>query len=77
MAIKEIQLKLTNRTADSVWQGGAPDPRMGGANRHLSEGTPGETLAWKLQYVRTRSVALDMKIVLVMLRQVIAQRGTF
>ncbi len=37
----------------------------------------GETLAFDLQYVRTRSVALDLKIILVTLRQVLSRRGAF
>jgi lipopolysaccharide/colanic/teichoic acid biosynthesis glycosyltransferase len=37
----------------------------------------GETLAWDLQYVRTRSVALDLKILLITLKNVIARRGAF
>ena len=37
----------------------------------------GETLAWDLKYVRTRSIGLDLKIILVTLKQVISQRGAF
>ena len=37
----------------------------------------GETLAWDLQYIRTRSVALDLKILRVTLKQVISGRGAF
>ena len=37
----------------------------------------GETLAWDLQYVRTRNIALDLKILFVTLKQVISQRGAF
>jgi lipopolysaccharide/colanic/teichoic acid biosynthesis glycosyltransferase len=37
----------------------------------------GETLAWDLQYVRKRSVALDLKIILVTLKYVITRRGAF
>lgn len=37
----------------------------------------GETLAFDLQYVRTRSVALDLKIILATLRHVLARRGAF
>jgi lipopolysaccharide/colanic/teichoic acid biosynthesis glycosyltransferase len=37
----------------------------------------GETLAWDLKYVRTRSVALDLKIILATLKHVIAPRGAF
>jgi lipopolysaccharide/colanic/teichoic acid biosynthesis glycosyltransferase len=37
----------------------------------------GETLAWDMQYVRTRSVGLDLKIILVTLKYVITRRGAF
>ena len=37
----------------------------------------GETLAWDMQYVRTRSVELDLKILLVTLKHVIDRRGAF
>jgi lipopolysaccharide/colanic/teichoic acid biosynthesis glycosyltransferase len=37
----------------------------------------GETLAWDLKYVRTRSVELDLKILLVTIMQVICRRGAF
>ena len=37
----------------------------------------GETLAWDLQYVRTRSVGLDLKIILTTLKYVITRRGAF
>jgi lipopolysaccharide/colanic/teichoic acid biosynthesis glycosyltransferase len=37
----------------------------------------GETIAWDLNYVRTRSVWLDLKIVLVTLKYVIFRRGAF
>lgn len=37
----------------------------------------GETLAWDLIYVRTRSVALDLKIILVTLKHVVSRRGAF
>jgi lipopolysaccharide/colanic/teichoic acid biosynthesis glycosyltransferase len=37
----------------------------------------GETLAWDLQYVRTRSVCLDLKIIAVTLKHVIARHGAF
>ena len=37
----------------------------------------GETLAWDLQYVRTRSVALDLKILLITLKHLIVRRGAF
>jgi lipopolysaccharide/colanic/teichoic acid biosynthesis glycosyltransferase len=37
----------------------------------------GETLAYDLEYIRTRSVALDLKIILVTLKQVLFQRGAF
>jgi lipopolysaccharide/colanic/teichoic acid biosynthesis glycosyltransferase len=37
----------------------------------------GETLAWDLQYVRTRSVMLDLKIILLTLKYVIVRRGAF
>jgi lipopolysaccharide/colanic/teichoic acid biosynthesis glycosyltransferase len=37
----------------------------------------GETLAWDLEYVRTRSVTLDLKIILVTLKHVISGTGAF
>jgi lipopolysaccharide/colanic/teichoic acid biosynthesis glycosyltransferase len=37
----------------------------------------GETLAWDLQYVRTRSVGLDLKIILMTLKRVITRHGAF
>jgi lipopolysaccharide/colanic/teichoic acid biosynthesis glycosyltransferase len=37
----------------------------------------GETLAWDLKYVRTRSVWLDLRIILVTLKYVIVRRGAF
>ena len=37
----------------------------------------GETLAYDLEYIRTRSVALDLKIILVTFKQVFFQRGAF
>ena len=37
----------------------------------------GETLAWDLEYVRTRSVMLDLKILLITLRRVIVRHGAF
>jgi lipopolysaccharide/colanic/teichoic acid biosynthesis glycosyltransferase len=37
----------------------------------------GETLAWDLQYVRERSIALDVNIVVVTLKRVITRRGAF
>lgn len=37
----------------------------------------GETLAWDLHYVRTRSVGLDLKIILMTLKHVIARNGAF
>jgi Bacterial sugar transferase len=37
----------------------------------------GETLAWDLEYVRTRSIVLDLKIILLTLKHVIARRGAF
>lgn len=37
----------------------------------------GETLAWDLTYVRTRTVALDLKIVFLTLWYVIVRRGAF
>ena len=37
----------------------------------------GETLAWDLRYVRTRSVGLDLKIIFITLKLVIARRGAF
>ncbi|MDQ6869171.1 MAG: sugar transferase [Pseudomonadota bacterium] len=37
----------------------------------------GETLSWDLQYVRTRSVGLDLKIILMTLKRVITRHGAF
>jgi len=37
----------------------------------------GETLAWDLKYVRERSVWLDLKIILITLKYVVARRGAF
>jgi lipopolysaccharide/colanic/teichoic acid biosynthesis glycosyltransferase len=37
----------------------------------------GETLAWDLQYIRTRSIELDLKILLATLKLVISRRGAF
>jgi lipopolysaccharide/colanic/teichoic acid biosynthesis glycosyltransferase len=37
----------------------------------------GETIAYDLEYVRTRSIALDLKILVTTLKQVIARRGAF
>lgn len=37
----------------------------------------GETLAWDLHYVRTRTVGLDLKIIFTTLKHVIARRGAF
>jgi lipopolysaccharide/colanic/teichoic acid biosynthesis glycosyltransferase len=37
----------------------------------------GETLAWDLQYIRTRSVMLDLKIIFLTLGRVVARRGAF
>ena len=37
----------------------------------------GETLQWDLQYIRTRSVALDLKIILLTLKHVMTRRGAF
>jgi len=37
----------------------------------------GETLRWDLQYIRTRSVALDLKIILLTLTRVLTRRGAF
>jgi lipopolysaccharide/colanic/teichoic acid biosynthesis glycosyltransferase len=37
----------------------------------------GETLAWDLEYVRKRSIVLDLKIILLTLKHVIARRGAF
>jgi len=39
--------------------------------------TWGEQLYWDLQYIRTRSVGLDLKIILLTLKQVILRRGAF
>jgi lipopolysaccharide/colanic/teichoic acid biosynthesis glycosyltransferase len=37
----------------------------------------GETLAWDLEYVRTRSHVLDLKILLLTLKRVVARDGAF
>jgi lipopolysaccharide/colanic/teichoic acid biosynthesis glycosyltransferase len=37
----------------------------------------GETLAWDLRYVRTRSVWLDLKIITITLRHVVRRHGAF
>jgi lipopolysaccharide/colanic/teichoic acid biosynthesis glycosyltransferase len=37
----------------------------------------GETLAWDLEYVRTRSVGLDLKIILLTLKHMLTRRGAF
>jgi len=37
----------------------------------------GETLAWDLQYIRTRTVRLDLKIIFRTLRNLITRRGAF
>ena len=37
----------------------------------------GETLAWDLHYIRTRDVPLDLKIIFMTLKLVIARRGAF
>jgi lipopolysaccharide/colanic/teichoic acid biosynthesis glycosyltransferase len=37
----------------------------------------GETLAWDLRYIRTRSVGLDLKIIFITLKLVIVRRGAF
>jgi lipopolysaccharide/colanic/teichoic acid biosynthesis glycosyltransferase len=37
----------------------------------------GETLAWDLEYVRTRSIGLDLKIIFLTLWYVIVRRGAF
>jgi lipopolysaccharide/colanic/teichoic acid biosynthesis glycosyltransferase len=37
----------------------------------------GETLAWDLQYVRTRSVGLDLKIILMTVKRVVTRHGAF
>jgi lipopolysaccharide/colanic/teichoic acid biosynthesis glycosyltransferase len=37
----------------------------------------GQTLAWDLQYVRTRSVWLDLKIIAITLKHVITRHGAF
>jgi lipopolysaccharide/colanic/teichoic acid biosynthesis glycosyltransferase len=37
----------------------------------------GETLAWDLKYIRTRSVWLDLKIILLTLKNVLLRRGAF
>jgi lipopolysaccharide/colanic/teichoic acid biosynthesis glycosyltransferase len=37
----------------------------------------GATLDWDLKYVRTRSVALDLRILLTTLKQVITRHGAF
>ena len=37
----------------------------------------GETLAWDLEYIRTRSVMLDLKILLITLKRVVFRHGAF
>ncbi len=37
----------------------------------------GETLRWDLQYIRTRSVGLDLKIILLTLKHIVTRRGAF
>lgn len=37
----------------------------------------GQTIAWDLQYIRTRSVALDLKIIFLTLMRVVTRRGAF
>jgi lipopolysaccharide/colanic/teichoic acid biosynthesis glycosyltransferase len=37
----------------------------------------GETLAWDLEYVRTRSVWLDLKIIAITLKHVVSRHGAF
>jgi lipopolysaccharide/colanic/teichoic acid biosynthesis glycosyltransferase len=37
----------------------------------------GETLALDLQYVRTRSVALDLKIIFLTIKRVLTRHGAF
>jgi lipopolysaccharide/colanic/teichoic acid biosynthesis glycosyltransferase len=37
----------------------------------------GETLAWDLQYIRTRTVWLDLKIILLTLKSVLLRQGAF
>jgi sugar transferase EpsL len=37
----------------------------------------GETIAFDLQYVRTRSVGLDLKIILMTLKRVLTRHGAF
>jgi lipopolysaccharide/colanic/teichoic acid biosynthesis glycosyltransferase len=37
----------------------------------------GETLAWDLHYIRTRSVALDLKIIAATIKHVFTRRGAF
>jgi lipopolysaccharide/colanic/teichoic acid biosynthesis glycosyltransferase len=37
----------------------------------------GETLRWDLEYVRTRSIGLDLKILLLTLKQVITRHGAY
>jgi len=37
----------------------------------------GETLAWDLKYIRTRSVWLDLKIIMLTLKNVLLRRGAF
>ena len=37
----------------------------------------GETLAWDLQYIRTRSVALDLKIIVETIKHIFTRRGAF
>jgi lipopolysaccharide/colanic/teichoic acid biosynthesis glycosyltransferase len=39
--------------------------------------TWGEQLAWDLRYVRTRSVALDLKILALTLKRLIDRHGAF
>jgi lipopolysaccharide/colanic/teichoic acid biosynthesis glycosyltransferase len=37
----------------------------------------GETLAWDMQYVRTRSVGLDLQIILITLKYLLLRHGAF
>jgi lipopolysaccharide/colanic/teichoic acid biosynthesis glycosyltransferase len=37
----------------------------------------GETLAWDLEYVRTRNIWLDLKIIAITLRHVVSRHGAF
>jgi lipopolysaccharide/colanic/teichoic acid biosynthesis glycosyltransferase len=37
----------------------------------------GDTLKWDLQYIRTRSVTQDLKIILLTLKHVLTRRGAF